>query len=336
MSKCLFIFLSAICFFAVQETKPRFFDWSKSPTLRNYLPGLPQPDSPGNRMWGALVTGERKILKPEENDLFLRLGITHIFTPSGMHLTTLTFILTKGRIFKLLSALLATLLGFIGLFPAMGRVLWLKTAPSSFVTFCAIMLLEGALFSWQHHNLSWICSWLFLGFCYFSLPSHRALWFSLGQMLLCHIFFQDWSLLGILINAVMVTLLQILFPMLLTLSLLPRLPHDQISGLLDHLYHLFEILDGAHLYLSPFVPHLGHLVLMLFWILLQGRVRLWVLPLMLLTLSAPLNVQKTSAFTQAKWEGVEGVGVKCRYKWRNQRWEEVCRPHKRAAPKRTS
>jgi hypothetical protein len=329
MSKSLFIFLTALGFFAIQEAKPRFFHWENPPKLKGYLPGLPPTDSPGRRMWNALVTGERKILREQENELYLRLGITHIFTPSGMHLTTLTLFMSKGRVFKILSALLASLLGAISLFPAMGRVLWLKIIPCSFAPFCIIMLLEGILFSWQHHNLSWICSWLFLGFCYFSPSSHRALWFSLGQMLLCHIFFQQWSLLGILMNVLMVTLLQIIFPVVLTLSLLPKLPQEQVISLLDHLYQFLVLIDSIHRYLSSFIPHLGHLLLLLLWILLVGRARLLVLPVLLLTLSAPLNQQKRSAYSQGKWEGVASEKVKCRFKWRNQRWEEGCRPQKR-------
>jgi predicted membrane metal-binding protein len=329
MSKSLFIFLSALCFFAIQEAKPRFFHWEKPLRLKGYLPGLPPTDSPGKRMWTALVTGEKKVLRDQENELYLRLGITHIFTPSGMHLTTLTLFISKGRVFKMLSALLASLLGAISLFPAMGRVLWLKIMPCSFASFCFIMILEGILFSWQHHNLSWICSWLFLGFCYFSPSSHRALWFSLGQMLLCHIFFQEWSLLGILMNVLMVILLQMIFPVVLTLSFLPKLPQDQVISLLDHLYQCLVFIDSIHRYLSPFIPHLGHLFLLLLWILLVGRARLLVLPMVLFSLSAPLNQQKISTFSQAKWESVASEKVKCRFKWRNQRWEEGCRPRKR-------
>lgn len=332
MSKSVFILLCALGFFAIQETKPRFYHWQKQPTFKDYLPGLPLTDSPGKRMWTALVTGERKILKKDENELFLRLGIIHIFTPSGMHLTTLTLFMSKGRVFKVLSALLASFLGIIGLFPAMVRVLLLKITSCTFTSFCIIMLLDGIIFSWQHHNLSWICSWLFLGFCYFSPSSHRALWFSLGQMLLCHIFFQDWSLLGILMNVLMVTLLQIIFPVVLTLSLLPKLPQEQVTSLLDQLYQSLVYIDGMHRYLSPFIPHLGHLLLLFFWILLLGRARLLVLPVLLLTLSAPLNQQKMSAYSQSKWEGVMSDKVRCQYKWRNQRWEEGCRPRKRERP----
>jgi len=148
-------------------------------------------------------------------------------------------------------------------------------------------------------------------------------------MLLCHIFFQEWSLLGILMNVLMVILLQMIFPVVLTLSFLPKLPQDQVISLLDHLYQCLVFIDSIHRYLSPFIPHLGHLFLLLLWILLVGRARLLVLPMVLFSLSAPLNQQKISTFSQAKWESVASEKVKCRFKWRNQRWEEGCRPRKR-------
>ncbi len=331
MTKSLFILISSLCFFAVQETKPRFYNWNKPPSIKSYLPGLPTPETPGKRMWIALVTGDRKSLKKDERQLFLRLGMTHIFTPSGMHLTTLTLLLSKGRIFKIMSAILGVFLGVINLFPAMGRVLFLKSSSRSFVPFCLVMILEGILFSWQRHDISWICSWLFLGFCYFSPTSHRALWFSLGQMLLCHIFFQEWSVIGILMNVLMMGLLQVIFPMALLFSLLPKLPPNLLVDALDLIYVLFISIDKIHNSLIPTIPHIGHLLLMLLWILLQGKYRITVLPVLLLLLSSPLNEQKISSFTQSKWEGVTGGTVRCKFEWRNQRWEERCRSLMRAA-----
>ncbi len=325
MSKNLLILLSALGFFAIQESKPQFYNWNKSPSIRSFLPGLPLPQSPGKRMWIALITGERKILHKEERELFLRLGITHIFTPSGMHLTTLTVFMTKGRIFKTLSLLLASLMGFVGLFPAMTRVLYLKGTTRSFTSFCIVLLLEGIFFSWQRNDLSWICSWLFLGFCYFSPASHRALWFSLGQMLLCHIFFQEWSIIGMLLNLVIMLLLQIIFPALVFLSLLPVVSQNVPLWVLDNLFLGLSQVDKIHNHITLFIPHVGHLTFLVCWIMMEGRRRNFVLPILLLFLSSPLNQQKKSTFTQSKWEAIKGDHVRCKLDWKNQRWEEQCR-----------
>lgn len=328
MTTNLIIFVSALCFFAIQETKPRFHFWNKAPSIRPYLAGLPKPTEPAKRMWIAIVSGERRVLKKEEKELFLRLGVTHIFTPSGLHLSTLTFFMSKGRIFKFATFIIGSLMGSFGLFPAMTRVLFLKSASRGLPFFCLIMLIEGALFSWSTHYLSWICSWMFLGFCYFSPKSHRALWFALGQMLLCHVFFQQWSPLGIVINLFMMMLMQILFPALLLTSLIPAIPQGLPLWALQATYKVLSVIDSAHQNLTLFIPHAGHLLFFLLWIMLIGRKR-FVLPLVLLLLSAPLNQQKMKSFSNSKWEGSDVRGMKCKSEWRNQRWEERCRPLKR-------
>ena len=335
MSRNLFIFISALCFFAIQEAKPRFYFWKKAPSIIPYLAGLPSSDEPAKRMWIALVSGERKVLAKGEKELFLRLGVTHIFTPSGMHLSTLTIFMTKGRIFKWASLLLGTLMGLFNFFPAMTRVLILKSAPKGFSFFCLIMFMEGAIFSWQSHDISWICSWMFLGFCYFSLKSHRALWFALGQMLLCHVFFQEWSPVGIIVNLFMMILLQILFPILLISSLIPNIPHDLPLLALKLTYEGLSLIDSIHQNFTLFIPHLGHLCFFLLWIMLTGHKRL-LLPIILLVLSAPLNQQKRTSFSDSKWEGSGIRIVRCDCEWRNQRWEEKCRPLKRERQDGTS
>lgn len=335
MSTNLLIFISTLCFFAIQESKPRFHFWNKSPSVRSYLTGLPTPKGPAERMWIAIVSGERRVLKKEEKQLFLRLGVTHIFTPSGLHLSTLTFLFSKGTIYKIVTFILGSFMGLFSFFPAMTRVLFLKAAPKGFSSFCLIMLMEGALFSWNAHYISWICSWMFLGFCYFSLKSHRALWFALGQMFLCHVFFQQWSPVGIVINLFMMMLMQILFPLLLISSLIPIIPHELPLWALQVTYKGLSLIDSAHQNVTLFIPHEGHLIFFLFWIMLTGSKR-FVLPLILLLLSAPLNQQKRTSFSDSKWEGAEIRDVKCKNEWRNQRWEEKCRPLKKGRHNKTS
>ena len=325
MSRNLTIFIAAICFFLIQESKPHFHFWNRRPSVIKYLPSLPKPTGPAQRMWIAIISGERKALKKDERQLFLRLGVTHIFTPSGLHLSTLTIFLTKGRIFKIGALIFGFLMGWIGLFPAMTRVLFLKSVPRSFPYFVLTLLLEGVFFSWHSHFLSWICSWMFLGFCYYSLKSHRALWFSVGQMLLCHVFFQEWSPIGIIINLFMMILMQLIFPLLLVASLIPTFPHDIPIWILQVIYKCLTLIDHSQQNLTLFIPHLGHLFFFLSWILLRGRQRLS-LALFLLFLSAPLNQQRKTSFSDSKWEGSQIVGMRCKNEWKNQRWEEKCRP----------
>jgi hypothetical protein len=87
--------------------------------------------------------------------------------------------------------------------------------------------------------------------------------------------------------------------------------------------------DQVHRFIPALSPHAGHLLLLLAWLILRDRQR-WSLTLILLSLSSPLETFRKTSPSISQWEAVpsslESETLRCRNKWREDRWEEICRP----------
>lgn len=315
---------------------PTVFRPPKPSPLARVLPGLSRNKTPGATLWKALVTGDDRGFSRSDKKTYYRLGLGHLFTPSGVHLATLHPILKHFRNlsgFFVLIGLLSTLLPGL---QALARVAWVKLipgGPESLGIFMGVMLIEGALISWKVHPLSWTCSWLFLGLSWFSPARWRVLWFLLAQMLLCWVLQQPFSIFAPVANLMASIPLLLLFPLALLFAFIPSFfVHAWIETALGGFHQSVLWFDQIHTHLPPLIPHAGHLTLILAWLLLQGRQR-WLLPFILLTLSAPTNTFKKSAASLSQWEavpvnGIWEAGLRCRNKWKGDRWEENCRPTK--------
>ena len=328
----LIIFLSATLFFSLFQDTKVFRPPKPSPLIR-ILPGIPTNESPGAILWKALVTGDDRGLSRSDKKTYYRLGLGHLFTPSGVHLATLQPLL---RYFKNLTGFFA----FVGLLStflpglqALARVAWVKLVPGGakhLAVFMTVMLLEGILVSWKLHPLSWTCSWLFLGLSWFSPHRWRLLWFLLAQMLLCWVLQQPFSLFAPLANLITTLPLMLLFPLTLLFAVIPQFFfHTLIEAALTLFHESVLWFDQVHMLIPALSPHAGHILLILCWLVLRDRQR-WVLPLILMGLSSPLETFKKTSPSLSQWEavpyGLESNGLRCLNKWREDRWEENCRP----------
>lgn len=327
-------FLSGILLFCLFHQGNRPFIGRKSSPMLTALPGLPKSQSTGARLWKALITGESRLLKNKET--YYRLGIGHIFTPSGLHLSTLRPVFKRLPHVAVVFLILGFLASFLKGMQAMTRVLFIKSSGrfgKRSWGFAVVMILEGIFISWVNHPISWVCSWIFMGFCLFAPKNNRALWFSLGQMLLCFMFFQQWSILGVVINLFSTPLLSLIFPITLILSFLPWSGlHDLMEVLLVYTHESAIKIDQIHWWFPTFYPHLGHLLFFWLWIITHRNYRKLILSPILLILCEPLNITKYKNTNNSKWEIIEVDSLtKCRNNWKNQRWEKVCRPIKNRA-----
>ncbi len=328
----LVIVLSTTLFFGLFQGTKVFRPPKPSPLVR-ILPGLPTHKSPGAILWKALVTGDDRGLSRSDKKTYYRLGLGHLFTPSGVHLATLQPLLKHFHNLSGFFALIGLLSTFLPGLQALARVAWVKLVPGGakcLGVFMGVMLLEGALVSWKLHPLSWTCSWLFLGLSWFAPPRWRLLWFVLAQMLLCWVLQQPFSLLSPVANLLTTLPLMLLFPLTLLFAVIPSFFfHTWIEAALTLFHESVLWFDQVHRFLPALTPHAGHLILILSWLVLQNRQRWW-LAIILLGLASPLETFKKTSPSLSQWEAVPSVlgseGLRCRTKWKEDRWEENCRP----------
>lgn len=335
------ILVVSLCFFTLFQGHYHRQHRSNS-HLGSQLPGLPKTDSHSAIFWRALVVGDEQGFKKEDKERFYQLGLGHLFTPSGTHLATLNPLLKHLRFLPLIYLVIGCLLTFRPELSALNRVVWLKSFPKSqkiFLIYLIMMLIEGAFISWKDRGLSWTCSFLFLGFCWFSPKAWTSLWFICGQILICWVFQQPYSLMAPLTGAVMNILLMLIFPAILTLSFIPPFhAHSIALTALGVTYDGILFIDKVHTYLPAIAPHFGHLVLTVAWIIVKERK--W-LALILLSLSSPTGQitkisESTSRFevlpdSEAKIINYRfktakySDGVNCRVELRDNIWKESCR-----------
>lgn len=294
-----------------------------------------------------MVTGDASGLNARTKEVYFELGQGHLFTPSGVHLEVLAPVLKLMSWERPLLILLALSAGSLPGLLALSRVAWIKAIPEAKLhlwAFSFILLTEGMLRSWTSSPISWICSWLFLGFSRFAPKRTVILWFLLGQVVLNWVFLRPLSPLIVVANLVVGIPLALTFPILLGASLLPRFGlHGFILGGLGHLHELVLWLDDLHRYLPPTHPHAGHVLAGVALLILPSHRKTLGAALSILALSAPTGGLSIPKPEMSRWEVVptghlvatqntsKGVtstwsdGTRCKHELENGVWRENCR-----------
>lgn len=351
----LFILFSvALLGFALFLPQTGFHRSGGSPLVK-WLPGLPTTGTTPAQLWTSMVTGDEGKLSRDVKKSYYRLGLGHLFTPSGVHLAALSPLLKRLPMQKPFYGLLAILATFTPGLLALGRVAWLKTSGRSgrtFAVFALVLVIEGALYSWQAAPISWVCSWLFLGLNYFAPRSLRWAWFVVGQMLLCWVLHQPLSLLVLPVALLVGTPLGLMFPALLLLSFVPVFwLHTLVLKIVQVIHGVVMWVDQIHVHLPALQPHAGHFIVAIAWLCARGK---WKTPatavsLIVLTsatgpwlkassysavrISVPsphaklVYASRKNGYSLEVWSD----GVKCRKKLENGLWKGNCRAPKSSA-----
>lgn len=350
-STALFIFCTSLMgFFFFHGTT--FFRYRPLSPLVHKLPGLPKIKSDASGIWVAMVTGEDRFIAKATKKTYFQLGLGHLFTPSGTHLSTLGPIikaLPYGRMLYLPIGLLSLLIP--GLIP-LARVSWIKATQAhrfGFSFFALALIFEGALYSWSRAPMSWVCSWLFLGLTYFAPRRTLILWYILAQMLLVWVFHQSFSLLSPITAFFFGAPLALFFPVVFTCSLFPwTFIQTGVLLILEKWHWLIITTAKIHGFIPLFSLHFGHLLFVLGLISIPGKFKTRVLAILLLGLSTPTGPWFQTKDLSSKWEltsqrdtriestkpkedGVQvywSDGTSCMEKLENGIWLENCRTQK--------
>ena len=177
-------------------------------------------------LWESILTGRSAPLSRIMKEHYKTLGLNHIFTPSGFHLSAVLFPfmkLLKGNQTQLLAlALIGVLLTFLPGLGALKRMVLVKGSQKLLglkTGFIAALILDILFGTFQNSTLSFTYSFLFLGIIYGGAEGLLlVIWFFFGQMLIAYFQGNDISPLLLLFSPVLNIVFASVMPILFLLS----------------------------------------------------------------------------------------------------------------------
>jgi hypothetical protein len=243
-------------------------------------------------LWESMLTGRTAPVAKWIKEKYKTLGLNHLFTPSGFHLSAVlmpVMKLIKSSRWQLLILLLLT----AGIFTLRGQGAlkrmalikvnqrWLNQK-SGFLLAMVMDMLGGSFFD---SPLSFTYSFLFLGLIY-SGNRWLFLWFFFAQALIAYFQGELISPLIMLFSPLLNLVFALSMPLMVILAI-PLWDWQLAIGLklLQALNYLVLVSAEASSWLPPLEPNLGVITLI---VLIMMAKRRW-LPLVLVLLSAELN-----------------------------------------------
>jgi hypothetical protein len=274
----------------------------KLQNFQNAKKGLAPEDLDLLELWESMLTGRSaplsKIMKAE----YKSLGLNHLFSPSGFHLSASLlpfFKFIKSSRYQLgILTLIGIILTLLPGFGALKRMVYIKSGQKMFSMgsgFFLGLLIDVLFGSFQSSPLSFIYSFLFLGIIYSGAQGGiMALWFFIAQSMVA--LFQGYAISPLLL--VLSPLLNIFFGLAMPLLFILAIPlwSWQLHTGLWILKFIQILVDYSFVLIqhSPSIEvHLGVLGLMLLFM-----ARKWnyaIVCLLLLSNNLNLDTQKTPA-----------------------------------------
>ncbi len=227
-------------------------------------------------LWESMLTGRTAPVARWMKDRYRQLGLNHLFTPSGFHLTAILsplmklFRLPYAQIFIL--STIGVLLFFLPGQGALKRMVFIKMNQKFLgiqIGFVVALILDCLLGTFQESALSFSYSFLFLGIIYSGLEGGALiLWFFLAQVLLAYFQGNDISPLLILLSPLLNLAFGLAMPFLFILSI-PLWNWQLHSGLslLRGLQCLVDMAVSMLVYIPSWEIHIGFLLMILLFII---------------------------------------------------------------------
>ncbi len=228
------IFIASFALLAIQKTHELnclslYFRSEKTPKLKSFQEArskIKTQDLDLLKLWESILTGRSAPLSRYMKERYQKLGLNHLFTPSGFHLSAVLFPFLKflksinhRLIFLFLIGVALIFLPGLG---ALKRMLLIKLNQNIWglhAGFIIAMYLDILFGTFQNSALSFTYSFLFLGIIYAGFKGILlSIWFFIGQILLAYFQDLDISPLLLFFSPILNFGFAILMPILFLLS----------------------------------------------------------------------------------------------------------------------
>lgn len=169
----------------------------------------------------ALMTGEKRYLKPKSKKALKHLSLLHLFTPSGLHFSSILSLLFFSHKLRLIFIFLALIISFkLGPLYALQRVIWFYAINSILkntkLSFSMTFLFSLVFNQYELNPLSFLFSFIFWFIIMFFKASSVKKIFLLfiTQMSIALIMSSKFNLLSLVINPILTVLITMIFPFL--------------------------------------------------------------------------------------------------------------------------
>ncbi len=303
-------------------------------------------------LWESMLTGRSAPLSRWMKNRYQVLGLNHIFTPSGFHLSAVLWPLMKvfqtSRTQFIILALVSCGILFLPGFMALKRMLLIKVQQKIFglKTGFALALVIDVLFgNFQESPLSFSYSFLFLGIIYSGVKGiGLVFWFFIAQMILALFQGNLVSPLLILVSPILNFIFAIMMPALFILAI-PLASWQVLWGLkiLTFLQYCVDLSAQVVNYIPFWEIHFGMLILTSLF--LFKHFKIFLLLMLFLSNSLNLDLNKAPGLTSYEFKPQGSIikfvsktesdliyysDGKCERKLIRGFWWEKCSPKKRS------
>lgn len=297
-------------------------------------------------LWESILTGKSGPLSKLTRKTYQDLGLKHVFTPSGFHLTAVLspFLkLSSSAQFHLgLLSVLGLLLYFVPGMGAMKRMILIKGSQRLTDTRSGLLIalfLDTLFGTFQSSPVSFSYSLLFLGIIYSGVRGPGLVfWFFVGQLIISHFQMVLISPLLLLWSPVLNFMFTLAMPILFVLAL-PLWNWQLNVGILvlELIQQTIRIASNSLIYFPMWEIHLGTIGLVYFFVF-RKKILFWLLAL-LLSNSLNLDLEKNPSSASKEYRPLGSVvkiknqvayftDGKCRFRLiRGYLWES-CQPKK--------
>lgn len=223
-----FIFLALIKAHEVASLNP-YFKAERTLKLKNFEEArskVSKEDLDLLELWESILTGRSAPISRIMKEKYKQLGLNHIFTPSGFHLSAVLYPFMKfiksSQHQLVFLGILSGALFFLPGFSALKRMVLIKINQKLFnqkAGFISALLLDMFFGTFQNSPLSFTYSFLFIGIIYSGLRGLGLIvWFFFAQMMIAYFQGNDISLLLLIFSPLLNLLFTLFMPVLFVLS----------------------------------------------------------------------------------------------------------------------
>lgn len=245
----------------------------------------------------AFISGNKRKVFPTVKRTFKRLGLSHLFTPSGVHLASLYFLVIpilrrlKNKLFVLLPLLAVAY--FFTPFHSIKRILLMKTtnewlkSTDIFTVFLISFTWDFFMGTYSLSPMSFSYSFLFLGII-ISFANSPKLYLPLalfgGQIIAQYLSPYPMPTTGFIWNFALTSLFGVLYPFFFLTYWFPSVPAGE--ALISFFYFIVSSTSEIAKALGTFMPTLN-LVILCFYLSVGGR-KSFIIALLLVFTTTPL------------------------------------------------